>query len=144
MDSKRYLIVILGLAKGIDDDLNNIAEPEHGVHYVDGNGIFIGTFFSHFSSDEIYSLLVHRPAFMLFDITNDTDYAVNLPSKYYKGLFPEILKIVPTIEDDPSEEEETNESLTNVDDILDKLSKNSYDRACLTESEKNILDNFGS
>ena len=28
-----------------------------------------------------------------------------------------------------------------IDDILDKLSKNNYDRSCLTQSELNILKN---
>ena len=44
------MIVILGSYKGIEEDLNNIANGEDGVNYVDGNGIFMGTFYSVYRS----------------------------------------------------------------------------------------------
>ena len=144
MDNRRYMIIILGSANGIDDDLDPIADSEHGVNYVDGTGIFIATFYSHLSTDEIYSLLVDRPAFLLFDITSPENYMVNLPNKYFKGLFPEIMKIIPNLDDSEWEKPKTKEKdLTDVDEIIDKLQANNFDRACLTDGEKNILDNFG-
>ncbi len=41
---KRYMIVVLGSSENIDDDLNHIADSDYGVNFVDGSGIFIGTF----------------------------------------------------------------------------------------------------
>ena len=146
MDSNKYLIIILGSAKGIDDTLNNIADSEYGVNYVDGNGIFIATFFTHFNIRELTDLLMEIPAIFVFDITINTHSYINLPTKYYKGLFPEITdSIIPFVKNEPSEENtkpKNKKDLTNVDDILDKLQANKYNTDCLTDKEKNILDNF--
>jgi hypothetical protein len=145
--NRRYMIVNLGSSKGIDGDLNNVADSETGVHFVDGSGIFIGTFFSPYSKDEIQSFLVDRPAFMLFDISDKEKYGVNLPSKYHEGLFPEVGKIMTKLihEDTPVDitdtEEEDVESLTDVNDIIDKLEKNNFNRSSLTKKELDILDN---
>jgi hypothetical protein len=143
MENKRFMIIVLGSSKGIDIDLNEIADGEHGVNYVDGNGIFIGTFYSHYNTFEIYELLSDRPAFLLFDITNGDNNIVNLPSKYYKGLFPEINDILPKIKTEKVEV--TNKeigTLTNIDQILDKLRENNFDTSCLTEKENKILKNY--
>lgn len=145
MNNNRYLIMILGSARGIDDGLNNIADSEYGVNYVDGNGIFIATFFTHYSVNELYDLLIDWPAMLLFNITNHDSYGINLPTKYYKGLFPEIENIVPIIDGTVTDNEKKSEEqkdLTNINDILDKLQANEYNTDCLTEKEKSILDNF--
>lgn len=160
----RFLLVILGTAVGIDKDLNHIADGEHGVNFVDGKGMFICTFFSPYSASDIHEKLTHRPAMMVFDITNPETYGVNLPSKYYTGIFPEIGKeLDDMIEsqkqmiDNPNiAYDETNGSIftkinkkksepkieeyDSINDILDKLSRNNYDRNCLTEKEKEILN----
>ena len=85
----RYLIIVLGSYKSIEKDLNHIADSEQGIHYVDGSGIFMGTFYSPYTTQEIEELILHIPAFFIFDITDKSTNAVNLPSKYFKGLFPE-------------------------------------------------------
>lgn len=142
MENKRFMIIILGSAKGIDSDLNEIADGEYGVNYVDGNGIFIGTFYSHYTTFEIYELLSDRPAFLLFDISNDT-HAINLPSKYYKGLFPEIDEILPKINSETVKVNPESEiDNLNIDQILDKLRKNNFDTSCLTKKENEILKNY--
>lgn len=142
MENKRFMIIILGSAKGIDSDLNEIADGEYGVNYVDGNGIFIGTFYSHYSTLEIHELLSDRPAFLLFDISKD-GHAVNLPTKYYKGLFPEIDEILPKVKSEPvSLKNNENNNLVNIDQILDKLRQNNFDTSCLTEKENEILKNY--
>lgn len=146
MDS-RYMVTILGSYKGIENDLNHIANSETGVNFVDGSGIFMGTFYSPYTTLEIYELLAHIPAFLLFDITDPTTNMVNLPSKYFKGLFPEVEETLNNIQNQlnmtiskkkvkKTEVEEFN----TVDEILDKLSRNNYDRSCLTESEIEILE----
>jgi hypothetical protein len=101
--------------------------------------------------------LVHRPAFLLFDISDSDDYAVNLPAKYYTGLFPETKEIMDglyeTEVDTPSKGSGVSKAKSNVgnkskkveeytklNDILDKLSRNEYDRNCLTENEIKVLD----
>lgn len=143
MENKRFMIIVLGSSKGIDVDLNEIADGEHGVNYVDGNGIFIGTFYSHYNTFEIYELLSDRQAFLLFDITNGDNNIVNLPPKYYKGLFPEINEILPKVKTEKVEV--TNKEitpLTNIDQILDKLRENNFDTSCLTEKENKILKNY--
>jgi hypothetical protein len=146
----RYLIIVLGSYSGIDDDLNNIADPEYGVHYVDGNGIFLGTFYSPFTTEEIYELIMHVPAFLLFDITDKSTSAINLPTKYFKGLFPEYEQTLKILQNDLSDKIDEEvvvdkvkqvEEYTTVNDILDKLSRNNYDRSCLTEREIEILEN---
>lgn len=142
METKRFMIIILGSSKGIDSDLNQIADGEYGVNYVDGNGIFIGTFYSHYTTSEIHELLSDRPAFLLFDISNGT-HAVNLPSKYYKGLFPEIDEILPKIKSEPTESRKKEDSnLLTIDQILDKLRENNFDTSCLTKKENEILKNY--
>ena len=65
---KRYLIIILGNYDGFDYDFNDIADDELGLHYVDGNGIFMGTFYSEYIIDEIHEMLVHIPAILIFDL----------------------------------------------------------------------------
>lgn len=144
---KRYLIVLIGTSKGIGEDLNDIADDK-GVHFVDGKGLFLGTFHSHLEVSEIEELLSHRPAFMLFDITNPSVNAINLPTKYYTGLFPEaedmtdILGSVVKKEVEANSEtnkKDTTEEYESVDEILDKLSRNNYDRSCLTKKELKIL-----
>lgn len=45
--NRRFLLIILGTANGIDKDLNFIADGETGVNYVDGKGMFICTFIVH-------------------------------------------------------------------------------------------------
>lgn len=145
MNNKRFMIIVLGPTKGIDDDLNNIADGDYGVNYVDGNGIFIGTFYSHYTTSEIHNLLMGRPAFLIFDITDGDKNAVNLPSKYYKGLFPEIDEILPNLNKDHLDVKEdvvTVNDLTSVDQIIDKLKENNYDESCLTKKESDILKNY--
>jgi hypothetical protein len=143
----RYMIVILGSYKGIEEDLNNIANGEDGVNYVDGNGIFMGTFYSVYNTIEIYENLVHIPAFLLFEISDPSHSAISLPTKYLKGLFPEIEKTLNELTGEPKVKTRRKgrkklevEEYNNVDDILDKLSRNNYDRGCLTESEIEILE----
>ena len=153
----RYLLVIIGSAHGVDKELNHIADSEHGVNFVDGKGIFIGTFYSVYSIAEIHEKLMHRQAMMIFDITNSDNYGVNLPTKYYLGIFPELKKELDFMNeikqntDKPKTVYKTEESFfvkpkteteeyESVDDILDKLSRNNYDRSCLTEKELEILN----
>lgn len=147
MGSNRYMIIVLGGSKGIDDDLYNIADGEHGVNYVDGNGIFIGTFYSHYETVEIYELLSDRPAFLLFNISDGNQHMVNLPSKYYKGLFPEIGEVLPKLEVEDTKivkevKTETISESLDINDILDKLQENNYDLSCLTKKESEILKNY--
>jgi len=147
MKDKRYLLIILGSSQGIDQDLNHIANGETGVNFVDGNSIFMATFYSVLSVDEINAELSHRPVFLLFDITEKDTNLVNLPTKYYYGLFPEVEKINEQLVSQrkayksmTNNKKSTNdEEFTTVNDILDKLSRNNYDRDCLTENELKIL-----
>jgi len=156
----RFLLVIIGSATGVDKDLNYIADGESGVNFVDGKGMFICTFYSPYSTPEIHEKLAHRPAMMIFDITNSDTYGVNLPSKYYTGIFPEIKKelndmaeiqknmmsnedsVVSNKVKKPKKQsqQEKVEEYDSIDEILDKLSRNNYDRGCLTEKELNILN----
>jgi hypothetical protein len=155
--NRRFLIIILGTATGIEKDLNFIADGETGVNFVDGKGMFICTFYSPYTTAEIHERLAHRPAIMVFDITDNETYGVNLPSKYYLGIFPEVKdtletlstslnptkdivdstksKVIPKKEVTP-----TTEEYESIDDILDKLSRHNYDRNCLTEKELKILN----
>lgn len=143
MENKnRYLIILIGQSKGVGEDLNHVAD-ERGIHFVDGKGIFLGTFYSELTTTEIHEILAHRPAFLIFDITSPDTNGINLPAKYYTGLFPEtsgltdiMNKVVPTTE---TETTESGEEFDNVNGILDKLSKNNYDRTCLTDNELKIL-----
>ena len=158
--NKRFLLIILGTAVGIDKDLNFIADGEQGVNYVDGKGMFLCTFYSPYSVAEIHEKLAHRPAMLIFDITNSDNYGVNLPSKYYTGIFPEVKdtldllssklvsvndgnKVVDETEGSVSvkvKKEVEVEEYDSVNDILDKLGRNNYDRTCLTENEILILN----
>ena len=144
--SYRYLIIVLGSYDNIAEDLRFIAESEYGVSYVDGNGIFLGTFYSTYTTSEIYDVIVNIPAFLLFDVSDKETNAINLPSKYFKGLFPEYEETLEALQESldidlrKEKEEVKKEEYDNVDDILDKLSRNQYDRKCLTEKEINILD----
>jgi hypothetical protein len=139
---KRYLLVIIGTALGIDKDLDSVAD-ENGVHYVDGKGMFLGTFTSPFSVDEIYEALAHRDAYMLFDITDQDNYGINLPNKYYLALFPETKELFDGMKTREERQEQPIEDkieeYTTVNEILDKLSRNDYDRTCLTKKELAIL-----
>lgn len=151
--NRRFLLIILGTTNGIDKDLNFIADGENGVNYVDGKGMFICTFYSPYTSTEILLRMAHRPAMMVFDITDNETYGVNLPPKYYMGIFPEIQKTVDSVQEKwghvktsvkpkVKEEEITPkvEEFSSIDEILDKLSRNNYDRTCLTEKELEILN----
>jgi len=113
---------------------------------------------------EIHERMAHRPAIMIFDITNNDTYGVNLPSKYYMGIFPEIQETLDSINLERDWEsvagdkgkivdennrnvstkvntkKESIEEYDNLDDILEKLSRNNYDRKCLTENEILILN----
>lgn len=151
---KRYMIVIIGKSKGIDKDLNNIADKEYGISFVDSKVLFLGTFYSPFDTTYIHEKLAHRPAMMLFDISNNEDYGINLPSKYYTGLFPEAKEFIDGLYEDSEptprgvskakskavSKGKKVEEYTTVNDILDKLSRNDYNRECLTENEIKILD----
>ena len=155
MDNKRFLLIILGDATGVDNDLNFIADGDLGVNYVDGTGMFICTFYSPFSVSEIHQALVHREAMMLFDITDTESYGINLPTKYFLGLFPDFQKTLDNIQGNlvtPPKKKVTRrhkvkeaevkaviEEYYSVDEILDKLSRNNYDRTCLTKKELEIL-----
>lgn len=153
-ESRRYMIIIIGSSKGIDKDLQHIADKEHGVDFVDSKVLFIGTFYSPYTTTEIHEKLIHRPAFMLFDITDIDTYSVNLPTKYYTGIFTEARNLMdelsekqlPKINAAPkgvskaAPKSKKIEEYTEVNDILDKLSRNDYDRKCLTENELKILD----
>lgn len=143
---KRYLIALIGSSKGIGEDLNHVAD-DRGIQFVDGKGLFLGTFYSELSTGEIHEMLAHRPAFMVFDITSPETNGINLPAKYYTGLFPEtkdMTDILGTVIVDEAtqttvKEESGVEEYDSVNDILDKLSRNNYDRTCLTEKEVKIL-----
>jgi hypothetical protein len=148
------MITIIGNSKGIEKDLNHIADAEHGIDFVESKVLFLGTFYSPLSTMMIHEKLAHRPAFLLFDISDSESYGVNLPAKYYTGLFPESVDMINDIMDKPKttnsaskakskavSKEKKIEEYTNVNDILDKLSKNGYDRKCLTENEIKILEN---
>ena len=141
MANNRYFLMIIGSSKNKDEDLNNVADSELGVNFVDGSGLYMATFYSNYDLEEFYNFLGHRSAYMVFEINDFTRYGITLPSKYYKGLFPEIGEILPDVESMLKEDKEyKEESLTNVNDILDKLSKNNYDTSCLTEKEQKILN----
>lgn len=149
---KRFLLVILGTATSIDKDLNFIADGEHGVNFVDGKGMFICTFYSQYSISEIHERLAHRPAIMIFDITSSENYGINLPSKYYMGIFPEIQSTMEGIQEKwesvttstkgkvKEEAVKEVEEFQTIDEILDKLSRNGYNRDCLTKNELEILN----
>lgn len=143
----RYLIIVLGSYKSIEKDLNHIADSEQGIHYVDGSGIFMGTFYSPYTTQEIEELILHIPAFLIFDITDKSTNAVNLPSKYLKGLFPEFNDTLDILQNEleinlktKKKKKSRVEEYDNIDDILDKLSRNKYDRSCLTKKELSILE----
>lgn len=150
----RYMIVIIGNSKGIDKDLNNIADREHGISFVDSKVLFLGTFYSPYSTSDIHEKLAHRPAFLLFDITDNDNFGVNLPAKYYTGIFPEVKDMIEGTFDETlsksngmskakskvGSKSKKVEEYTTLNDILDKLSRNNYDRKCLTENEIKILD----
>ena len=143
----RYLIIVLGSYKSIEKDLNHIADSEQGIHYVDGSGIFMGTFYSPYTTQEIEELILHIPAFFIFDITDKSTNAVNLPSKYFKGLFPEFDETLDILQNEleinlktKKKKKSRAEEYDTIDDILDKLSRNKYDRSCLTKKELSILE----
>ena len=132
MKNNRYFLMVVGTSNGIDEDLNLIANPDSGVNFVDGSGIFMATFYSDYKTDEVYNLLAHRSDF--------TKYGINLPTKFYKGLFPEVEGLLPDIKETIEKEENLND-LTDINDILDKLSANDYDTSCLTDKEREKLNN---
>lgn len=142
MDRKyRYILILIGSSKNVEDDLNHVTIPDETVNFVDGNGIFMATFYSRYQTDELYNLLAHREAYLIFNIDDFTKYGVNLPKKFYKGLFPEIEKILPNVEEIMTKPKDNEMGLTDINEILDKLSKNSFDTSCLTENELKILNN---
>ena len=140
---RRYLLNLIG-----DEDISEILSEitdERGANYVEGRGMFICTFYSDLSTDEMLELFVLSASsgIMIFDITEQENFVINLPSKYYLALFPEtkqILEGLNNIQKEVIKKEEKSNLLT-VDDILDKLSKNNYDRKCLTKKELEILKN---
>ena len=140
MKNNRYFLMVVGTSNGIDEDLNLIANPDSGVNFVDGSGIFMATFYSDYKTDEVYNLLAHRSAYLLFNINDFTKYGINLPTKFYKGLFPEVEGLLPDIKETIEKEENLND-LTDINDILDKLSANDYDTSCLTDKEREKLNN---
>jgi hypothetical protein len=155
MGDPRYLIIVLGQYKNIEEDLTYVANPEYGVHYVNGTGIFMGTFYSPYTVDELHDVLSHISALLLFDISDDKTHVVNLPSYYFKGLFPEYDELLNSmtngfsqLDEDVEELESTDrtevEEYDKIDDILDKLIRNKYNRECLTDRELKILENSGN
>ena len=154
-EMNRYMIMIIGTSKGIEKDLNDIADNEHGIDFVDSKVLFLGTFYSPYSTVKKKKKLVHRPAFLLFNITNVDNYGVNLPTKYYTGLFPEAQNLINnTLSEKPKRtrggvsngkskagsNQKSVEEYSTVNEILEKLSRNGYDRSCLTKNELEILD----
>lgn len=143
----RYMIIVLGSYRGIEKDLNYIANADNGVHYVDGNGIFMGTFYSPYTVNEMHEMLIHIPAFLIFEISEISTHAINLPTKYLKGLFPEIEETLNNMQNElgvavskKKAKKSEVEEFSTVDEILDKLSRNNYDRSCLTKKEIEILE----
>jgi hypothetical protein len=110
----------------------------------------MGTFYSIYDTKEMYDLLLSIPAYLLFEITDSNTSVVNLPTKYLKGLFPEIESVIDELQKGPSIKEKKTrrrnkksvevEEYNTIDDILDKLSRNNYDRTCLTAGEIEILE----
>lgn len=151
---RRFLLTIIGGSENIEKDLNFIANGDTGVNFVDGRGMFICTFYSPYTTSEIHEKLSHRPAIMLFDITDTETYGINLPTKYYLGIFPETQKILDNSQNNfktkvkkettkntkKVEPQTVVEEFETVNEILDKLSRNNYDRSCLTEKEIEILN----
>ena len=137
----RYILILIGSSKIVVDDLNHVSIPDETVNFVDGNGIFMSTFYSRYQTDEVYNLLAHREAYLIFNIDDFSKYGVNLPKKFYKGLFPEIEKILPNVEEMMTKPKDISDELTDINEILDKLSSNGFDTSCLTESELKILNN---
>ena len=155
METRRFLLVIIGGSENIEKDLNFIANGDTGVNFVDGRGMFICTFYSPYTTTEIHEKLSHRTAMLLFDITDNDTYGINLPSKYYLGIFPEAQKMMElnqetfktkvkkerVTKNKKTETQVVVEEYETVNEILDKLSRNNYDRKCLTEKELEILNN---
>ena len=151
---RRFLLTIIGGSENIEKDLNFIANGDTGVNFVDGKGMFICTFYSPYTTSEIHEKLSHRSAMMLFDITDVETYGINLPTKYYLGIFPENQKILDIGQDTfktktkkettkntkKVEPQTITEEFETVNEILDKISRNNYDRSCLTEKELEILN----
>lgn len=135
----RYMLIIIGSSTGIDQDLKVLAD-KRGINYVDGKTMFLCTFYCPLGIDELNRKLSHRSAFMLYRINEVNNYHVSLPSKYYTALFPEDQKIVDNVLTKNETPPEEVEYLT-VNEILDKLTRNEYNTACLTEKEKEILNN---
>tara|TARA_R110002020_G_scaffold74155_4_gene190023 strand:+ start:50 stop:523 length:474 start_codon:yes stop_codon:yes gene_type:complete len=152
-DLKRYMIIVIGKSSGIDKDLTNIADKENGIDFVDTKVLFMGTFYSPYDTTYIHEKLAHRPAFLLFDITESDSYGINLPYKFYTGIFPEVKDFLDkTITPEKMSsgmskakpkgvsKAKSVEEYTTVNEILDKLSRNDYNRDCLTDNEIKILD----
>ena len=147
-----WFSAIVYLLYKINNDLNNFS-LEIKIEFEQLFFVFICTFFSPYTAAEIHEKLAHRPAIMIFDITDPDTYGVNLPPKYYMGIFPEIQKTMDSIQEkwEPIKTSVKNkikedvtpkiEEYDSVDEILDKLSRNNYDRNCLTKKELEILNN---
>lgn len=146
MEIKRFLLVVIGQSNGIKEDLDELTD-ERGVHFIDGPKLFLCTFYSPYTTTQLHEKLINRPAFMIFDITDSESNGINLPEKYFKGLFPETEEFEEYLNSIQNMDEEVEEVVkekehTNVNQILDKLSKNNYDRSCLTKNELDILKNY--
>lgn len=155
-DMERYMLILIGSHTGIEDELKYLSD-KRGTNFITGKGMFFATFYSPLSIDALYMELGHRPAIMLFNISNNSNYAVNLPTKYFQGLFPEEKDIKDMLESFVTDldKEEVNikpkkkkttkpKKEINIDFVLDKLAKNDYDKKCLTDEEMRIMEDWGS
>jgi hypothetical protein len=144
MESKRYMLIIIGNSEGVSEDLNYIAD-KRGVNFIGGTGLFIGTFYTPLTITDVHKeLSKKRPTFLLTDITNRDDYAANLPEKYLSGLFPETVDFSSVVENKVKpKSDKTNleeESPLSLDDILDKINQSGMES--LTMREKKYLDSI--
>lgn len=148
---RRYMVISIGDSNGLKNILD-VYSDESGVNYVEGQTIFLGTFYNEGNYDEIIAELYTMVGTLIFDITESEDFFVNLPTNYELGLFPELKGLADVLNmenlnsvdldsfTEDVEDVEDVEEYYDVDDILDKLSRNNYDRDTLTENELKILD----
>lgn len=149
----RYMVISIGGGTNIKKILEGYSD-EKGVNYVEGETIFLGTFHLKGNYNNMVFELSSLVGTLVFDITDSTNFWTNLPTNYEVGLFPELAKFSDLLNDSNLEiikpptysSFETNqnneEEYYEVDDILDKLSRNDYDRSKLTDNELDILDSI--